>query len=59
MMDLKDAPELESFVNKALNMGHGHVKPRPDGMKARCGGPAICKVCAAEAGKFPGRKPAA
>jgi hypothetical protein len=28
---------------------HGHVVPRPDGMKARCGGPAICALCAREA----------
>lgn len=27
------------------NFGHGHVKPRPDGVKARCGGPALCQVC--------------
>ncbi len=30
------------------NTGHGHVRPRPDGMRARCGGPAICPVCARE-----------
>ena len=28
------------------NSGHGHVFPRPDGVKARCGGPAICPECA-------------
>jgi len=28
------------------NSGHGHVWERPDGMKARCGGPALCKQCA-------------
>lgn len=27
---------------------HGHVVPRADGVKARCGGPALCKVCQAE-----------
>ncbi|MFD9948779.1 DUF2829 domain-containing protein [Nonomuraea sp. NPDC059023] len=27
---------------------HGHVVPRPDGNKARCGGPRMCRVCAAE-----------
>lgn len=27
------------------NTGHGHVYPRPDGMKARCGGPGLCCVC--------------
>lgn len=25
--------------------GHGHVWERPDGMKARCGGPGICREC--------------
>lgn len=34
-----------------LNTGHGHVFPRPDGMKARCGGPAICKECAIDAAR--------
>lgn len=24
---------------------HGHVFPRPDGVKARCGGPALCAEC--------------
>lgn len=28
------------------NTGHGHVNLRPDGMRARCGGPGICKECA-------------
>jgi hypothetical protein len=28
--------------------GHGHVTPRPDGLKARCGGPALCADCQAE-----------
>lgn len=27
---------------------HGHVVPRPDGVKARCGGPALCASCCAE-----------
>lgn len=30
------------------NTGHGHVRPRPDGMKARCGGPGICSECSVE-----------
>jgi hypothetical protein len=30
------------------NIGHGHVFPRPDGVRARCGGPAMCRVCAAD-----------
>ena len=28
------------------NFGHGHVFPREDGVKVRCGGPAICEDCA-------------
>ena len=28
------------------NTGHGHVWNRPDGMKARCGGPSMCRECA-------------
>lgn len=31
-----------------MSGGHGHVTPRPDGGKARCGGPALCSVCRAE-----------
>ncbi len=31
------------------NTGHGHVIPRADGAKARCGGPALCAVCRREA----------
>jgi hypothetical protein len=27
------------------NTGHGHVHPRPDGQKARCGGPGPCAQC--------------
>jgi hypothetical protein len=31
-----------------MSMGHGHVNPRPDGVKARCGGPHMCPECARE-----------
>lgn len=40
-----------------MNTGHGHVRPRPDGVKARCGGPALCPECAAEQ-KATGEAPA-
>jgi len=30
------------------NEGHGHVFPRPDGVRARCGGPRLCKACFAD-----------
>lgn len=29
--------------------GHGHVYPRKDGLRARCGGPALCPQCAKDA----------
>lgn len=32
-----------------LNTGHGYVRPRPDGVRMRCGGPSICQVCILEA----------
>ncbi len=31
-----------------VNGGHGHVTPRADGVRARCGGPALCGECAKE-----------
>lgn len=33
------------------NTGHGHVYPRPDGIRARCGGPGICAECSREAAR--------
>lgn len=30
------------------NVGHGHVYPRPDGVRARCGGPGLCAECSQE-----------
>ena len=29
-------------------MKGGHVRPNASGSKARCGGPALCEVCAGE-----------
>jgi hypothetical protein len=31
-----------------VGQGHGHVTPRADGVKARCGGPSLCNQCWAE-----------
>jgi len=39
------------------NIGHGHVFPRPDGARARCGGPGLCKVCAQDLAKAEKVKP--
>lgn len=36
--------------------GHGHVTPRSDSAKARCGGPSLCLVCAREARQLAGFK---
>jgi hypothetical protein len=32
-------------MSNAANTGHGHVYKRPDGAKARCGGPGLCSEC--------------
>lgn len=37
------------WADQNPNEGHGHVFPRPDGVKYRCGGPKICPVCAIDA----------
>jgi hypothetical protein len=34
------------------NTGHGHVWERPDGVKARCGGPVICAECSRDYAEF-------
>lgn len=34
------------------NTGHGHIWARPDGMKARCGGPGLCAECAVHAEQY-------
>ncbi len=33
------------------NTGHGHVWERPDGEKARCGGPGMCPECNRDAAR--------
>lgn len=35
-------------TEKAARKGHGYVRERGDGQKARCGGPEKCVVCQAE-----------
>lgn len=48
---------MASEVDMA-NAGHGHVFPRPDGVRARCGGPGMCVVCSADlARKQRGQQP--
>lgn len=37
--------EETELVVPYTNSGHGHAWMRPDGIKARCGGPAMCSEC--------------
>ncbi|MBY9700566.1 hypothetical protein ISH39_03235 [Pseudomonas aeruginosa] len=39
----------ESVEQAGANVGHGHVFPRADGVKMRCGGPGLCSECTADA----------
>lgn len=34
-----------------VNFGHGHVFPRKDGAKARCGGAGICDQCSRDSAR--------
>ena len=40
---------LDAQGGVGLNTGHGHVFPRPDGARARCGGPGMCSSCSTDA----------
>lgn len=33
------------MTERGSNTGHGHVYLRPDGVRARCGGPGMCAEC--------------
>lgn len=44
---VRDAADRDELPARG-NAGHGHVRPRVDGVKARCGGPALCAECARE-----------
>jgi hypothetical protein len=39
-----------------MSTGHGHVIPNENGVKARCGGPALCPVCREEQSRVRGTK---
>jgi hypothetical protein len=38
-------PFLPSPDRANANSGHGYVYVRPDGLKAKCGGPGLCQEC--------------
>lgn len=46
------APGPNNSYQQLTNTGHGHVRPRADGVRARCGGPGICSECALEKAKI-------
>lgn len=38
-------PTSMKVATQKVTWGHGHVYPRIDGTKARCGGPGMCNEC--------------
>ncbi len=48
--DLVDAA-MTKGVAPSDNTGHGHVHPRADGVRMRCGGPGICAECSQDAAR--------
>lgn len=45
----RDEPQVKIKQDDLYDAGHGHVRRRPDGLVARCGGPGICPQCGREA----------
>lgn len=45
--------ELKPAGRWGTNSGHGHVWPRPDGLRARCGGRGICAECSRDFAAYP------
>lgn len=53
-----DSPEMKKKFEQIAKLfkaepqrhdnSHGHVKPRADGKRARCGGPGVCDQCSRE-----------
>ncbi|EMM7672376.1 hypothetical protein RIM32_001009 [Pseudomonas aeruginosa] len=44
-------PAHPAVEQAGANVGHGHVFPRADGVKMRCGGPGLCSECTADASR--------
>ena len=40
-----NALSVSKNAGPRTNTGHGHVWERPDGVKAKCGGPGLCEEC--------------
>lgn len=47
-----DKPRVPTTGVRNPNTEHGHVRPRPDGVRARCGGPGLCSECSREQAAF-------
>ena len=43
---------MPAIAGPGSNTGHGHVWSRPDGQRARCGGPGLCKICSTDAARW-------
>jgi len=46
---VKSTGDLFEDVHYDWEHGHGHVRPRADGARAKCGGPGACTRCNREA----------
>jgi hypothetical protein len=50
---MSEAPRRFAVIDggaaQGRDRGHGHVFPRSDGIKARCGGPVFCAECRRDA----------
>ncbi|EOJ0063237.1 TPA: hypothetical protein ACXI7E_000464 [Pseudomonas aeruginosa] len=44
-------PKHPAVEQAGTNVGHGHVFPRADGVKMRCGCPGLCSECTADASR--------
>lgn len=45
LIEQANAMKVKQHHNANIGYGHGHVFHRPDGVRARCGGPGICAEC--------------
>ncbi|MEX3764515.1 hypothetical protein [Paraburkholderia phenoliruptrix] len=42
---VKSTGDLFEHVDYDWEQGHGHVRPRADGVRMRCGGSGVCSTC--------------
>ena len=51
----ENQPSIHHRIQFPTNAGHGHVFPRADGVRMRCGGPGMCDTCNVDAFEKIGR----